>query len=103
MAKEFEQSRFDDEYVRREFRTVRLTGKKGSGYLFDTNSIHKGTPEGSLHRDVIVVEPLASFYSMPSTAIACYSLWRGIIKPRSVGSSLSFALICRAPVVTRDR
>lgn len=41
LSEEFEQSRFDDQYVRGEFRTVRLTGKKGSGYLFDTNSIHK--------------------------------------------------------------
>eukprot|EP00435_Cladocopium_sp_Y103_P015859 s435_g3.t3 len=53
---EFEQSRFADAYVQREFRTQRLAGRKGTAYLFDTNSIHKGTPEGSQHRDVIVVE-----------------------------------------------
>ncbi|CAJ1383043.1 unnamed protein product [Effrenium voratum] len=53
---EFEQSRYEDAYVQKEFSTLLLAGKKGTGYLFDTNSIHKGTPEGSQHRDVIVVE-----------------------------------------------
>ncbi|CAE8652463.1 unnamed protein product [Polarella glacialis] len=53
---EFEQSRYADEYVRREFEAVRLAGAKGTGYIFDTNTIHKGTPEGSQGRNVIVVE-----------------------------------------------
>jgi len=53
---EFEQSRFADEYVTREFETVRLAGLRGTGYIFDTNTIHKGTPEGSQGRNVIVVE-----------------------------------------------
>eukprot|EP00913_Durusdinium_trenchii_P026806 g25145.t1 len=53
---EFEQSRYEEVYVQKEFHTVRLAGKRGTGFLFDTNSIHKGTPEGSHDRDVIVVE-----------------------------------------------
>ncbi|CAE7279724.1 unnamed protein product [Symbiodinium pilosum] len=53
---EFEQSRYADLYVRSHFETLRLAGRKGTGYIFDTNTIHKGTPEGSQSRDVIVVE-----------------------------------------------
>jgi len=53
---EFEQSRYDNDYVQREFKTLRLAGRRGTGYIFDTNSIHKGTPEGSQGRNVIVVE-----------------------------------------------
>lgn len=53
---EFEQSRYRDSFVRESFDTVRLAGKAGSGYVFDTNSLHRGTPTGSRPRDVIVVE-----------------------------------------------
>jgi len=53
---EFEQSRYDNAYVQRHFKTLRLAGKRGTGYIFDTNAIHKGTPEGSQGRNVIVVE-----------------------------------------------
>jgi len=53
---DFEQSRYDDGYVQSKFETVKMAGNKGMAYIFDTNSIHKGTPEGSLGRNVIVVE-----------------------------------------------
>jgi hypothetical protein len=36
---------FADAYVQREFRTQRLAGRKGTAYLFDTNSIHKAFTE----------------------------------------------------------
>jgi len=53
---EFEQSRYTDAYVSGTYQAVRLAGPRGSGYLFDTNTIHKGTPEGTKGRNVIVVE-----------------------------------------------
>merc|ERR1712232_292969 len=53
---DFEQSRYPDAYVDKEYATVRLAGRAGSGYIFDTNALHKGTPEGSQSRNVIVVE-----------------------------------------------
>lgn len=53
---EYEQSRYADSYVRAHFDVATLSGKAGTGYIFDTNAIHRGTPEGSRSRDVIVVE-----------------------------------------------
>ena len=36
-------SRFADKYIRANYDVVPMTGKRGGGFIFDTNAIHKGT------------------------------------------------------------
>ena len=36
-------SRFADKYIRENYDVVPMTGKRGGGFIFDTNAIHKGT------------------------------------------------------------
>ena len=36
-------SRFADKYIRKNYDVVPMTGKRGGGFIFDTNAIHKGT------------------------------------------------------------
>ena len=35
-------SRFADKYIRENYDVVPMTGKRGGGFIFDTNAIHKG-------------------------------------------------------------
>ena len=40
-------SRFADKYIRANYDVVPMTGKRGGGFIFDTNAIHKGTSRKS--------------------------------------------------------
>ena len=51
-----QESRFADEYVRREYKVKDLLGSRGDGFCFDTNSIHAGTLNGSRTRGAVVFE-----------------------------------------------
>jgi hypothetical protein len=53
---EFAHSRYTDAYIQSAFEIERLAGRAGEVYIFDTNSVHKATPQGSRERDVVVVE-----------------------------------------------
>ena len=49
-------SRFRDEYVREHFNVTLGCGKRGSGFIFDTHTVHKGTPEGTHTRTTVIAE-----------------------------------------------
>lgn len=53
---DFKHSRYTDKFVRSAYPIVSLAGKMGGGFIFDTNAIHKGVPEGMLNRTTIVLE-----------------------------------------------
>lgn len=55
-TEEFPWTRFDDGYVKSRHSVITACGKKGGGFIFDTNSIHKGTPVGTNDRTTIVYE-----------------------------------------------
>ena len=49
-------SRFNDSYVRSNYRVESMVGPKGGGFIFDTNAVHKGEVRGSLARTALVIE-----------------------------------------------
>ncbi len=49
-------TRFKDDYVEKNYKIVKGCGKKGGGFLFDTNTIHKGSVSGENERTVIIAE-----------------------------------------------
>mmetsp|Transcript_13393 Transcript_13393/g.20048 ORF Transcript_13393/g.20048 Transcript_13393/m.20048 type:complete len:533 (-) Transcript_13393:92-1690(-) len=49
-------SRYDDAYVQKKFDIHRLGGKRGGGFIFDTNAIHRGSPTGDHKRETIILE-----------------------------------------------
>jgi len=49
-------SRFTDKFVNENYQIVEGCGKKGGGFLFDTHTIHRGTPEGSDSRTTLIME-----------------------------------------------
>ena len=49
-------SRFADKYVRASYDAVPMTGKRGGGFVFDTNAIHRGEMAGARSRTVLLVE-----------------------------------------------
>jgi len=53
---DYSTSRFDDEFIQNNFEVHRLGGKRGGGFLFDTNAIHRGSPTGSHKRETIILE-----------------------------------------------
>jgi len=53
---DFTHSRYTDQFVRSAYPVVSLAGKMGGGFIFDTNAIHKGVPEGMLNRTTVVLE-----------------------------------------------
>mmetsp|Transcript_20255 Transcript_20255/g.39076 ORF Transcript_20255/g.39076 Transcript_20255/m.39076 type:complete len:320 (+) Transcript_20255:60-1019(+) len=56
---EFEQyatSRYDDKFIQENFDIHRLGGKRGGGFIFDTNTIHRGSPFGDHKRETIILE-----------------------------------------------
>eukprot|EP00928_Gymnodinium_smaydae_P094677 TRINITY_DN798_c0_g4_i1.p1 TRINITY_DN798_c0_g4~~TRINITY_DN798_c0_g4_i1.p1 ORF type:complete len:308 (+),score=16.10 TRINITY_DN798_c0_g4_i1:208-1131(+) len=53
---DYSHSRLKDEFVRAEYPVSYLGGKMGSGFIFDTNSLHRGFPGGRLSRTTIVLE-----------------------------------------------
>eukprot|EP00746_Dinoflagellata_sp_MGD_P064223 gnl/MRDRNA2_/MRDRNA2_268427_c0_seq1.p1 gnl/MRDRNA2_/MRDRNA2_268427_c0~~gnl/MRDRNA2_/MRDRNA2_268427_c0_seq1.p1 ORF type:complete len:268 (-),score=31.02 gnl/MRDRNA2_/MRDRNA2_268427_c0_seq1:113-844(-) len=53
---DYDQSRFADDWVRENYDIVPLVGRRGGGFVFDTNAIHKGEVRGSGVRNVILLE-----------------------------------------------
>jgi len=49
-------SRFDAAYVNASYDTVPMYGKRGGGFVFDTNSVHRGLPEGVRERRVLIAD-----------------------------------------------
>ena len=49
-------SRFTDKFVQEKYQIVEGCGKKGGGFIFDTHTIHRGTPEGSDPRTTLIME-----------------------------------------------
>eukprot|EP00656_Telonema_subtile_P012924 TRINITY_DN16542_c0_g1_i3.p1 TRINITY_DN16542_c0_g1~~TRINITY_DN16542_c0_g1_i3.p1 ORF type:complete len:788 (+),score=168.65 TRINITY_DN16542_c0_g1_i3:78-2441(+) len=49
-------SRFTDEYVNSHFKVAKACGKKGSGFLFDTHTVHKATVMGAHDRTTAIFE-----------------------------------------------
>jgi len=49
-------TRFTDNFVESNYEIIRGCGKRGGGFLFDTNTIHKGTVEGDRERTVVIAE-----------------------------------------------
>ena len=54
--KDLLQSRFSDEYISSNYDVVQLVGPRGGGFLFDTNTIHKGRSDGKRGRTVIIAD-----------------------------------------------
>lgn len=52
----FAATRFTDAYVQANFDILRACGSRGGGFIFDTNTVHKGTPEGDRDRLTIIAE-----------------------------------------------
>ena len=53
---DYEHSRYTEEFVDAHYRTRSLGGPMGSGFIFDTNGIHRGVPGGRRSRTTIVLE-----------------------------------------------
>ena len=49
-------TRFADPWVDANYETNQLVGKKGGGFVFDTNAIHKGLATGTKERTVVVLQ-----------------------------------------------
>ncbi len=54
--KDLLQSRFADSYVEENYAVTALTGPRGGGFLFDTNTIHRGEAAGKRSRTVIIAD-----------------------------------------------
>ena len=54
--KDLLQSRFADSYVEENYAVTALTGPRGGGFLFDTNTIHRGESAGKRSRTVIIAD-----------------------------------------------
>mmetsp|Transcript_21809 Transcript_21809/g.56937 ORF Transcript_21809/g.56937 Transcript_21809/m.56937 type:complete len:351 (-) Transcript_21809:14-1066(-) len=54
--KDLLQSRFSDSYVEENYAVTALTGPRGGGFLFDTNTIHRGRANGKRSRTVIIAD-----------------------------------------------
>ena len=50
------ESRFDDEWVARNYDIVSMGGPKGGGFVFDTNALHRGVVRGDAPRSVLILE-----------------------------------------------
>ena len=55
-SEDYSSTRFKDDYVDKIFQIAKGCGKKGGGFLFDTNTIHKGSVNGDSERTVIIAE-----------------------------------------------
>mmetsp|Transcript_8138 Transcript_8138/g.18164 ORF Transcript_8138/g.18164 Transcript_8138/m.18164 type:complete len:442 (-) Transcript_8138:229-1554(-) len=50
-------TRFSTPYVQGEYEVVPMLGPRGGGFMFDTNSVHRGNVDGKhLRRDVIIID-----------------------------------------------
>ena len=52
----YEGSRFKGDFITKNYKIVKGCGDKGSGFIFDTNTIHKGTAEGFYDRLTVIIE-----------------------------------------------
>ena len=50
------ETRYSDDYVRREYKVASMKGPKGGGFIFDTNSLHRGVVKGTKERLVVILE-----------------------------------------------
>merc|ERR1712007_84691 len=49
--------RFDVNYVKSTYKVEQMLGKRGGGFIFDTNTVHRGMVDGRhLRRDVVVID-----------------------------------------------
>eukprot|EP00041_Stephanoeca_diplocostata_P024147 m.604636 g.604636 ORF g.604636 m.604636 type:complete len:586 (-) comp22461_c0_seq6:1241-2998(-) len=55
-TEEFPMSRYSDEYIAREYPIQKGCGKRGGGFVFDTHTVHKGTPYGRNTRTTVIAE-----------------------------------------------
>lgn len=54
---EYFESRFDERFVKKTFNATPMLGRLGDGFIFDTNTIHRGQPGVHLEkRDVLLFE-----------------------------------------------
>ena len=49
-------SRFSDAYVRRSYGVRPLLGKRGGGFVFDTNTLHRAQAAGERERTVLIAD-----------------------------------------------
>jgi len=49
-------TRFDEQWVNENYEAVPMTARRGGGFLFDTNAVHKASIKGDRPRNVVVVE-----------------------------------------------
>jgi len=49
-------SRFKDDWVRAHYNETCMTGRAGGGFIFDTNSLHRGRVEGVRPRTAVLLE-----------------------------------------------
>ena len=52
----YSESRYTDKFIAENYEDVCMVGKKGGGFIFDTNSIHKGEVKGTRERTVVILE-----------------------------------------------
>jgi len=52
----FPLSRYTEKFVLDNYKIVEGCGKKGGGFIFDTHTIHRGTPEGEDSRTTLIME-----------------------------------------------
>ena len=50
------ESRFDDDWVARNYEIQNMGGPKGGGFVFDTNALHRGVVSGNTPRSVLILE-----------------------------------------------
>jgi hypothetical protein len=50
------EARFEDTYVQANYDTVAMVGQRGGGFVFDTNTIHRGVVNGNRSRTVVILE-----------------------------------------------
>ncbi|KAL1523537.1 hypothetical protein AB1Y20_018474 [Prymnesium parvum] len=55
-TEEFPHTRFTDSFIEAEYNVTLGCGKRGGGFIFDTHTVHKGTPEGTLPRTTVIIE-----------------------------------------------
>ena len=79
-------SRYRDEFVRGEYEVLSLSGRRGQGFLFDTNALHKGTPEG-MHRRDTLARRLKRSNRHPSMTVSS-SEWQSFTRSVSRGFDL---------------
>jgi hypothetical protein len=53
---EMDTSRYNHTWVTENYKEVKMVGKRGGGFIFDTNALHYGMVEGSIPRNTIILE-----------------------------------------------